>query len=126
MTTPHPSHPLPTPAQIAELQRLHEQATPGEWMLQKGMPPVVLSEGGRLCIADAWDVDGSKERRIANAGLIVASHNALPGLLTAAARVAELEAALIKLRDCDWVITLPDRMDAVRDIARTALKGGGE
>jgi hypothetical protein len=31
-------------------------------------------------------------------------------------------AALEKLRDCDWVISLPDRMDAVRDIAREALK----
>ncbi len=27
-----------------------------------------------------------------------------------------------RLADCDWKITLPDRMDAVRDIARTALK----
>jgi hypothetical protein len=34
---------------------------------------------------------------------------------------AILEAALIRLRDCDWVISLPDRMDAVREIARTAL-----
>ena len=37
------------------------------------------------------------------------------------ARVAELEGALTRLRDCDWTITLPDRMDAVRDIAREAL-----
>jgi hypothetical protein len=37
------------------------------------------------------------------------------------ARVMELETALIRLRDCDWVVTLPDRMDAVRDIARQAL-----
>jgi len=28
---------------------------------------------------------------------------------------------LTKLRDCDWVISLPDRMDAVRKIAREAL-----
>ena len=33
-----------------------------------------------------------------------------------------LREALIKLRDCDWVISLPDRMDAVREIAREALK----
>lgn len=31
--------------------------------------------------------------------------------------------ALVRLRDCDWVITPLDRMDAVRDIARTALGG---
>jgi hypothetical protein len=30
--------------------------------------------------------------------------------------------ALTKMRDCDWVITLPDRMDGVRYIAREALK----
>jgi len=36
-------------------------------------------------------------------------------------REAGLVAALERLRDCDWVITLPDRMDAVREIAREAL-----
>lgn len=34
---------------------------------------------------------------------------------------ARLRAALVRLRDCDWQITLPDRMDAVRTIAREAL-----
>jgi hypothetical protein len=34
---------------------------------------------------------------------------------------ARLRKALIRLRDCDWVVSLPDRMDAVRDIARKAL-----
>ena len=34
-------------------------------------------------------------------------------------RLAE---ALQKLADCDWVITLPDRMDAVRTIANEALQ----
>lgn len=33
-----------------------------------------------------------------------------------------LKAALVRLRDCDWVISLPDRMDAVREIARKALE----
>lgn len=40
-------------------------------------------------------------------------------------RVAHLEKALICLRDCDWVISLPDRMDAVRKIAKDALEGKG-
>jgi hypothetical protein len=31
------------------------------------------------------------------------------------------EEALRRLRDCDWTISLPDRMDAVREIARQAL-----
>ena len=35
-----------------------------------------------------------------------------------------LKKGLIKLRDCDFVITLPDRMDAVRAIAKAALEGG--
>lgn len=33
-----------------------------------------------------------------------------------------LKAALVRLRDCDWVIRLPDRMDGVREIARKALE----
>jgi hypothetical protein len=40
-----------------------------------------------------------------------------------AGEVARMRAALIRLRDCDWVISLPDRMDAVRDIAKNALDG---
>ena len=32
-----------------------------------------------------------------------------------------MRAALVRLRDCDWTISLPDRMDAVREIAREAL-----
>jgi Lar family restriction alleviation protein len=37
-------------------------------------------------------------------------------------RVHKLEEALKRIRDCDFVITLPDRMDAVRAIAREALQ----
>lgn len=37
------------------------------------------------------------------------------------AKAEKLAEALVRLRDCDWVISLPDRMDAVRDIARQAL-----
>jgi len=40
----------------------------------------------------------------------------------AEARAERLRVALTRLRDCDWVITLPDRMDAVREIARKALE----
>ena len=32
-----------------------------------------------------------------------------------------MRAALIRLRDCNWVITPLDRMDAVRGLARQAL-----
>ena len=37
-------------------------------------------------------------------------------------REERLRTALQRLADCDWVITLPDRMDAVRKIAREALQ----
>jgi len=37
------------------------------------------------------------------------------------AEIAHYRAELTRLRDCDWVISLPDRMDAVRDIAKEAL-----
>lgn len=43
-------------------------------------------------------------------------------LLEAADWVDKLEEALKRIRDCNWVITLPDRMDAVRAIAREALE----
>ena len=36
--------------------------------------------------------------------------------------IQQLRAALERIRDCDFVITLPDRMDAVRQIAREALE----
>jgi hypothetical protein len=37
-------------------------------------------------------------------------------------KIFKLEEALKRIRDCDFVITLPDRMDAVRAIAREALE----
>jgi hypothetical protein len=43
-------------------------------------------------------------------------------MLHAADRIEKLEYALERIRDCDFVITLPDRMDAVRAIAREALE----
>ena len=43
-------------------------------------------------------------------------------MLDAANWIEKLEYALQRIRDCDFVITLPDRMDAVRAIAREALE----
>lgn len=37
-------------------------------------------------------------------------------------KISKIEEALKRIRDCDFVITLPDRMDAVRAIAREALE----
>jgi hypothetical protein len=47
----------------------------------------------------------------------------IPKIINALRKRAEkLETALTRIRDCDFVITLPDRMDAVRAIAREALE----
>ena len=43
-------------------------------------------------------------------------------LAMSADREETLRTALQRLADCDWVISLPDRMDAVRKIAREALQ----
>lgn len=53
-----------------------------------------------------------------HAGFIVFSRNNMATILDTLERY---ETALKKIRDCDWVISLPDRMDAVRDIAKEAL-----
>lgn len=37
-------------------------------------------------------------------------------------KISKMEEALKRIRDCDFVITLPDRMDAARAIAREALE----
>lgn len=47
---------------------------------------------------------------------------AVDALEALAAERDRLRDALVRLRDCDWVISLPDRMDAVREIAREALE----
>jgi hypothetical protein len=43
-------------------------------------------------------------------------------LVAVVQKMQHYKAALERIRDCDWVITLPDRMDAVRAIAREALE----
>ena len=43
-------------------------------------------------------------------------------MLEAADQIEKLREALQRIRYCDFVITLPDRMDAVRQIAREALE----
>lgn len=43
-------------------------------------------------------------------------------LAEAEKRIEMLTFALERIRDCDFVISLPDRMDAVRAIAREALQ----
>ena len=50
-------------------------------------------------------------------------HQKLLAALNDAEKRADMyKRALERIRDCDFVITLPDRMDAVRAIAREALE----
>lgn len=50
-------------------------------------------------------------------------HQKLLAALNDAEKRADVyKRALKRIRDCDFVITLPDRMDAVRAIAREALE----
>ena len=50
-------------------------------------------------------------------------HQKLLAALNDADKRADMyKGALERIRDCDFVITLPDRMDAVRQIAREALE----
>jgi len=61
------------------------------------------------------------EEKLALANKFGSAHAIRVGEL--ASENQRLREALVKLRDCDWVITPHDRMDAVRDIARAALEG---
>lgn len=62
-------------------------------------------------------------KRIASDYLLDQANTKIKELETENARLRD---ALTKLRDCDWVISLPDRMDAVRNIARDALAASKE
>lgn len=54
--------------------------------------------------------------------LMEADSEATRTMEKAIAAIMKLRDALERIRDCDFVITLPDRMDAVRRIAREALQ----
>ena len=75
---------------LAELRRLAEAATPGPWAARYG-----VSWEARVCATTGSlaDVDST-----ANAELIVAAVNALPGLLDAAAERDALAAAVERVR----------------------------
>ena len=64
------------------------------------------------CFSTHAEVNEAREENLEQARLLSMS----------ADREEKLRAALQRLADCDWVISLPDRMDAVRKIAREALQ----
>lgn len=107
---------------LDELKALRAKMTPTPWDWSRtALEPDSLAwsiQPGVL-IADGNDgTPGGDEIDRANALGIVALVNAAEPMLDEIERMRE---ALIRLRDCDWVISLPDRMDAVREIARAAL-----
>lgn len=111
---------MTTTFDIDELERLLAAATDGPWRQGSGVAdPTIYTADDDFLIYDEGGHTG------ADAALIVAARNSLPAILTEIrelrAENARLREALTRLRDCDWVISLPDRMDAVRDIARAAL-----
>jgi hypothetical protein len=54
--------------------------------------------------------------------LMEADSEAIRTMEKAIAAIERLRDALERIGDCDFIITLPDRMDAVRKIAREALQ----
>lgn len=129
---------------LSALKDALAKMTPGEWQLRYHPhdPDDCIVQAPRLKPHHPYDVHVLGEDKHPDlyppeqykndAAGIVALKNAAPTLiadhLALQAKVAELEAevarlrkVLTRLRDCDWVISLPDRMDAVRDIARAAL-----
>jgi hypothetical protein len=97
---------VPTAEELAELQRLLDAATPGEWTYKKmGMPWVYrrpgrghLKDGGCRGFHICTPGGCANSQDFADAKCIAAAHNALPKLLNAATRLAEVEAENQALR----------------------------
>ena len=96
-----------------DLRALSEAATPGPWTVSKrgieaGYDDVLCGgdvECMSYCYGGSSTIAG--DRIDADLALIAAMRNALPDLLDAADRVAELERRIGKLAD-EWACDLPD------------------
>lgn len=103
----------PTPETLAELRRLLDTATPRPWIACEGEDEVVVVlddesnhwPGRYTAIASGFEQGG--DYGLSDALLITAAVNALPALMDAAARLAEVEAerdaalALVSEHRCD-------------------------
>lgn len=78
----------------------------------------------RLKSTDVWSIIEEAADRIEELERYLSTRHTMNELEKANKRNDKLEEALIRLRDCDWIITAHDRMDAVREIARKALGDG--
>lgn len=109
-----------------QIEELDAKATRGPWVpyitdefppgwlgIRQGIESETLTETHVATLGRFND-----PRDVANQDFIALSRTAMPELLR---RLLVAEEALQRLGDCDWVITLPDRMDGVRAIAREAL-----
>ena len=87
-----------------------------EWSIFRGPYACGIAEkDGEVVLDFLADSPDSYEK----AQFVAFSRNHMQELID---KLKKYEDALLKLRDCDWVITLPDRMDGVRAIARQALE----
>jgi hypothetical protein len=86
----------------------------------------------KCCGGNGWEGSNCEATRRENDRLwredeegLARINNQRREILSQAKELEKLEiyrTALERIRDCDFVITLPDRMDAVRQIAREALE----
>jgi hypothetical protein len=86
----------------------------------------------KCCGGNGWEGSNCEATRRENDRLwreyeegLARINNQRREILSQAKELEKLEiyrTALKRIRDCDFVITLPDRMDAVRQIAREALE----
>lgn len=85
------------PAALAELRRLHEAATPGEWARVGNNVAIPRDDGGlRLVVSGDQAVTKLGWRQVeVNAELIAALRNALAALLDLAERAAAIDPALL-------------------------------
>jgi hypothetical protein len=112
---------MPEPIDLANLRRLHEAATQGEWEAPEAvgrLTRVVLAPDGQAVAAGYEAFPGTAQ---ANATLIAAAHNALPTLL----EIAEAADAYLTAQtdiQFSWRNADPDEQQRMRVAARNTAE----